>query len=162
MADQDRRRVSRLVFFGSKRAARCRADSEQPKKSRCSEPRLQPFRFAHTGQITSTWNVDVSRHLGKASALAAKIQKITRRQLNLRKLRKVSIPDLHERSGIAVRQWLQEHTFDHAENRRIRADAKPKRQYGHRGESRTLPQRSKRMPQILPKGFHRIPRSLNL
>ena len=51
---------------------------------------------------------------------------------------------------MGIRQRPKQGIFHPTRNRGAGSDTQPQREHCHRRESRTLPQRSKGMPQILP------------
>ena len=62
---------------------------------------------------------------------------------------------LHDHQSIAVviGKTTQQYSVNHAENRRVRANAKPQRQHGYRGETRIAAQHASAKSEILQQRF---------
>jgi hypothetical protein len=62
----------------------------------------------------------------------------------------VAVPDHHDALGVAVRQRLQEHRFDDAEDGRVGADAHRQRDQRDGGEQGIVAQQAQGEPRVLP------------
>jgi len=58
-------------------------------------------------------------------------------------------PDKSEATRVAIAQWAQQHTVNHAENRRCGADAERQREHGGERESRLTPEHAKGETEVL-------------
>jgi len=58
-------------------------------------------------------------------------------------------PNSHELFGIGIRQRLNQHRIDHAENRSVGSNAQRQRDHGNQGEARFLDQHSRAVAQVL-------------
>ena len=65
----------------------------------------------------------------------------------------------HQAVTVFVRQGLQQHRVDHAEDCRIRADPQAQREDGRKGEPRALAHHAQRESGILPKHRQVLARS---
>ena len=97
----------------------------------------------------------VCGHAVKAVALGLPVHEVRVRHRHTGEIGR-AFPDLHQAFGIAVRQRLQEHAVDHAEDRCVGADAE--RQGNHRdsGEGRIRCQSANGVTNILRESRHPV------
>src|ERR1700686_339020 len=72
VADQNHRRTSGFVFFGTKCASSNRTDTQQRKQPGRRQTRLEALGLTVTRQIKSGWRIHIGRHLRKTACLALK------------------------------------------------------------------------------------------
>jgi hypothetical protein len=63
-------------------------------------------------------------------------------------------PEAHQLIRLRIRQRLEQHRVDHAEDRGVGADAQRERQHGHDGERRAPPEPAQRESKIPPERVH--------
>src|ERR1700674_4916188 len=124
MAEYDNIGPAGLIFFGGKRAAQHRLNSQGRKETRRRCTRIDLLRFVTASQSESVEGVD--RHPVEDMVLPLPIQVVRRRDgegcHSGETLRWRNMPDPNQPAGISEREWTQKRSIHHAENCSIGAD----------------------------------------
>src|SRR5258708_23845116 len=151
-AHESHARSTLLAVLGEKDASRQWLNIQKCKELRSHDGRV------HNGRLDAARQRElvryVSRHFAKDMMLRPPLFEIQIRTARLRySLLRVRLKGGKQLFGIRIRQRLQEHCINDAENGRVRANAESKREYGDRGEAGILPQHAEAVAHVLQKSF---------
>ena len=136
MVEEHDRGAVALVFGRGEAASRDRRDANGRQEIRRDETDEHALRLAVAGEVRGA--AGVRRKRGEDVALVGVVGCLGRRKPGLRPVRPM-IPDHHQPVRLSVGQRLEQHRIQHAEHRRVCADAERNCQHRSGGESGLVP-----------------------
>ena len=145
VADDDDGVLAGLILLGRERAAKRGRHAQQLERVPRDLRALQPLGAVRPDERRA--RALIRREALEHRVLLAPVEKRRRRHRELPVLRH-DLVHAHELAGLRIRQRLQQHAVDHAEDRGRRAHAQGERQHGHDREARRLDQLPNRVARI--------------
>ena len=154
VAEDHDRRLPRRVFFGKQEPPVQRPGAQQLEEARRRSQGLHALRLLEPEQRAGATAGD--RHLVERPALVPDVDVLPGRRPVLRDVDpRGSQPQDREPIGFGIWKRLEQQRVDHAEDRRVGADADRERGHDDERQSPASPEGANRIPDVLNEGRHR-------